>query len=118
MARSHEDRAMPFYSTVRGERFAFADLRELLAHASEEKSGDQLAGIAAPSERRRAAAKLALADVPLADIVAAPLLDDDVTRLIHETHDPAAFAAIRSNTVGSFRERLLADADAGSLRAA
>jgi ethanolamine ammonia-lyase large subunit len=108
---------MPYSATVRNERFVFANLRDLLAKANEEKSGDQLAVIAAHSERERVAAKLALADVLLADIVANPLIDDDVTTLIDQTHDRAAFAEIGSQTVGEFREFLLADAtDGGTLR--
>jgi ethanolamine ammonia-lyase large subunit len=98
------------------ERFHFADLRELFAKANEEKSGDQLAGIAAPSEQERVAAKHALADTTLEQIVANPLIDpdnDDVSRLILETHDKAAFAAIKSKTVGEFREFILADETSG-----
>src|SRR5262249_41475288 len=68
---------MPYSATVRGQRFTFADLRELLARANEEKSGDQLAGVAAANERERVAAKLALADVPLGEIVEHPLIDPD-----------------------------------------
>ena len=64
---------MPYQTTIRGERFVFADLRELFARANEEKSGDQLAGIAARSERERVAAKLVLADVTLGEIVDRPL---------------------------------------------
>jgi ethanolamine ammonia-lyase large subunit len=67
------------------ECFAFSDLRELFAKANEEKSGDQLAGIAAGSERERVAAKRQLADLPLAEIVGQPLIDpadDAVGRLI------------------------------------
>src|SRR5205807_6108719 len=91
------------------ERFLFADLRELLAKANEEKSGDQLAGIAAASERERVAAKLALADVPLKQIADTPLVEDDVTQLIADTLDRPAFDAYwASLTVGEFRERLLA----------
>ena len=71
---------MSYATTLRGERFVFADLRELLAKASEEKSGDQLAGLAARSERERVAAKLALADVPLGEIVDRPLIDPDARR--------------------------------------
>jgi ethanolamine ammonia-lyase large subunit len=101
---------MTFTHTLRGERFAFADLRALLATANEPKAGDALAGIAAPSERARAAAKLALADVPLHVIADNPVIDpdtDDVSRLVLDTHDRAAFARIRSQTVGEFREFLL-----------
>ncbi|MFZ0978183.1 MAG: ethanolamine ammonia-lyase subunit EutB [Candidatus Acidiferrales bacterium] len=95
------------------ERFAFSDLRDLFAKANEEKSGDQLAGIAARSERERVAAKRRLADVPLAEIVAQPLIDpatDDVTRLVLDTYDREAFAPLQSMTVGEFREYLLDDA--------
>src|SRR5262245_49261315 len=107
---------MPFTHTLRGERFTFPELRDLLAKANELKSGDQLAGIAAGSERQRAAAKYALADVPLAEIVAQPVIDpdtDDVSRFILANHDRGAFEAIRSLTVGEFREFLLADATDG-----
>lgn len=103
---------MPYHATLRHERFAFADLKDLFAKANEEKSGDQLAGIAARSERERVAAKIALAEVTLGEIAANPLVDpdgDDVSRLILETHDQAAFEEIRSLTVGEFRERLLDD---------
>jgi ethanolamine ammonia-lyase large subunit len=81
------------------ERFSFSDLWELFAKANEEKSGDQLAGIAARSERERVAAKRKLADLSLAEIVRQPLIDpsdDDVSRLILETFDKEAFAPIRS----------------------
>ena len=57
------------------ERFVFSDHRELFAKSNEVKSGDQLAGIAAGSERERVAAKRALADLPLAEIIAKPLIE-------------------------------------------
>ena len=53
------------------EQFVFRDLRDLLAKANEEKSGDQLAGIAARSERERVAAKRKLAGLSLGEIVRA-----------------------------------------------
>jgi len=98
------------------ERFHFRDLRELLAKANEEKSGDQLAGIAARTERERVAAKRQLADLPLAEIVEQPVIDpaeDEVSRLILDSHDRERFQAIRSMTVGEFREFLLDDATTG-----
>src|SRR5260370_32825588 len=94
------------------ERFAFSDLRELFAKANEEKSGDQLAGIAARSERERVAAKRKLADMTLDEIVRRPLIDpseDDVSRLILDTFDQEAFRSIASMTVGEFREFILED---------
>ncbi|HZU21764.1 MAG TPA: ethanolamine ammonia-lyase subunit EutB [Terriglobales bacterium] len=93
-------------------------LRELFAKANEEKSGDQLAGIAATSERERVQTKRALADVTLAEIAAHPLIDpddDDVSRLLLERHDQQGFAEIRSQTVGEFREFLLDDATSGEV---
>jgi ethanolamine ammonia-lyase large subunit len=111
---------MPYHATIRNESFTFANLRELLAKANEEKSGDQLAGLAATSARERVAAKWALADVTIGELVANPVIDpdqDDVSRLIAETQDRAAFAEIQSLTVGEFREFLLSErADEATLR--
>ena len=101
---------MPYHHTFRGERFTFADLRELFARANELKSGDCLAGIGARSERERVSAKCALADVTLGDIADQPLIDpdtDDVSRLILDAFDRDAFQPLRSWTVGELRERLL-----------
>jgi ethanolamine ammonia-lyase large subunit len=95
------------------EQFVFQDLRDLLAKANEEKSGDQLAGIAARSERERVAAKRKLADLSLDEIVRQPLLDpaqDEVSRLLLESHDVPRFQQIHSFTVGEFREWILDDA--------
>jgi ethanolamine ammonia-lyase large subunit len=92
------------------EHFHFSGLRELLAKANEEKSGDQLAGIAAASERERVAAKRTLADLPLIDLLNNPLIPpetDEVSRLILESHDSPAFQSLRHMTVGQFREFLL-----------
>src|SRR5579871_3481524 len=104
---------MAYQTTIRGEQFHFADLREVFARANEEKSGDHLAEVAARSERERVAAKLVLADVPLGDIVAKPLLDpdtDDVSRFLLDKLDHETFRSLRSLTVGEFREYLLDDA--------
>ena len=101
---------MAYQATIRSERFVFADLRELLGRASEEKSGDQLAGLAAHSHRQRAAAKVALADVPLVDFVNKPLLcpdDDAVSAAL--CHDAGQLGAWNSLTVGELRERVLGD---------
>src|SRR5579863_3058879 len=95
------------------EHFAFRDLRDLLAKANEEKSGDQLAGIAASSERERVAAKRELANLSLGNIVQQPLIDpsrDEVSRLLLESHDAKRFEPIQSMTVGEFREFILDDA--------
>src|SRR5207302_7578464 len=100
------------------ERFSFSDLRELYAKANEEKSGDQLAGLAARSERERVAAKQKLADLTLDEIVRQPLIDpdnDDVSRLLLDTFDRTSFDSLRSMTVGQFREYLLDDTTAVDL---
>ncbi len=103
---------MSHSATVGGERFAFADLRELLAKATPLRSGDQLAGLAAGSARERVAAQQALADLPLSVFLNQALVPyeaDAVTRLIIDSHDAAAFAPVSHLTVGAFREWLLAD---------
>ena len=103
--------------TLRSTRHVFADLKDLLAKAGEAKSGDILAGIAASSETERVAAKMVLADLPLADFIASPVIDpdtDEVSRLIHNDHDAIAFASMRSQTVGELREWLLEDTTDGA----
>jgi ethanolamine ammonia-lyase large subunit len=95
------------------EHFVFSDLRELFAKANEEKSGDQLAGIAARSDRERVAAKRKLADLALDEIVQNPLIDpdaDEVSRLLIDGFDHEAFQSLKSQTVGEFREYILDDA--------
>src|ERR1700758_2134822 len=99
------------------EQFHFSDLRELFAKANEEKSGDQLAGLAARSERERVAAKVVLADLTLQEIARHPVVDpdtDEVSRMILDRHDAQAFAPLRSLTVGEFREWVLDDATTGA----
>jgi ethanolamine ammonia-lyase large subunit len=102
---------MPAYrATLRGSTHTFADLRTLLAKASPARSGDELAGLAAASAVERVAAQHALAEVPLAQFLAEPVVpyeSDEVTRLILDTHDPAAFAPVAALTVGAFRDWLL-----------
>lgn len=109
-----------YTATLRSQRFHFSDLRELFARAGEEKSGDQLAGIAAKSGSERVAAQWALADVTLGEIHDHPLIDpacDDVSELLLSTLDITEFAPLRSKTVGELRELLLNDRSTGeSLR--
>ncbi len=104
---------MAFSSAVGAQRYHFSDLRELMAKATPERSGDQLAGIAAGSAAERVAARAALADLPLIALLRQPLVPyetDAVTRLIIDTHDSAAFAPVAHLTVGAFRDWLLSDA--------
>jgi ethanolamine ammonia-lyase large subunit len=98
---------------MRGESFAFADLREVFAKANESKSGDQLAGLSAGTERERVAAKLVLAELTLQEIVDYPLIDpdtDEVSRLILDQLDQSAFEPIRRMKLAEFREWILDDA--------
>jgi ethanolamine ammonia-lyase large subunit len=91
-------------------RYHFADLRTLLAKASPARSGDTLAGVAAESAEERVAAQMTLADLPLASFLTqavVPYEKDEVTRLIIDSHDAAAFRPIAHLTVGGFREWLL-----------
>lgn len=104
---------MSYHATLRGERFTFADLKELFGRANEEKSGDQLAGLAARNERERVAAKMALADVTLEEILHDPLIDpddDEVSRLILDTHAAEAFKEIGHLSLGEFRDFILDEA--------
>ena len=98
---------MGYRATLRGERFHFADLRELLAKANEPKSGDELAGIAAGSLRERVAAKLALAEVTLGELAERPVVEDELEASLLAAHDREAFAAIASSSVGELRDALL-----------
>ena len=101
------------YRAAIGQRaYVFPDLKALLAKASPIRSGDQLAGVAAGSLEEMMAARIALADVPLTDFlqdVFVPYDEDEVTRLILDTHDRAAFAPVSSLTVGAFRDWLCSE---------
>jgi ethanolamine ammonia-lyase large subunit len=101
-----------YSATIGSRRYGFADLKTLLAKASPARSGDQLAGIAADTGEERVAAQYALADLPLATFLSETVVSyerDEVTRLIIDSHDSAAFTPIAHLTVGGFRDWLLAD---------
>src|SRR5271170_1826332 len=111
--------------SIRGVTYSFEDLRTLLARASPARSGDELAGIAAASAAERVAAQMALADLPLSEFLneaVIPYEDDEVTRLIidshnGDSHDRDALAPIASLTVGEFRDWLLQEETTGDLLA-
>jgi ethanolamine ammonia-lyase large subunit len=102
------------YRHVVGPRtWVFADLKDLMAKATPPRSGDRLAGIAAASAEERAAARMALAELPLRRFLGEALIPyeaDEVTRLIVDTHDAASFAPVAHLTVGDFRDFLLSEA--------
>jgi ethanolamine ammonia-lyase large subunit len=99
-----------YAAPVGGTRYAFADLREVMAKATPPRAGDRLTGVAAATAQERVAARTVLADVPLErflEELLVPYEDDDVTRLVVDGHDARAFAPLRGLTVGAFREWLL-----------
>jgi ethanolamine ammonia-lyase large subunit len=98
--------------TLSHKTYDFQNLKNLLAKASPYRSGDELAGVSAESEEERVAAKLVLADIPLTQFLKEELIpydEDEVTRLIFDTHDKDSFKIISSFTVGEFREWLLSE---------
>jgi len=104
---------MVYRHTIDATTYVFDGLRDLLAKATPPRSGDRLAGIAADSAAQMIAARIALADVPLRQFLneaVIPYEDDEITRLIVDSHDGAAFARVASLTVGAFRDWLLSDA--------
>jgi len=110
-----------FRHTVGSQTYEFSDLKTLMARATPLRSGDLLAGVAAGNAQERVAAQMALAEVPLTRFLRdalVPYEDDEITRLIVDTHDVAAFAPLRHLTVGDFRNWLLSDAaDSATLAA-
>jgi len=102
----------PYAHTVDGSTHRFQDLCDLMAKATPARSGDVLAGLAAGSAQERVAAQMALADLPLRSFLndlLVPYERDEVSRLIVDSHDAAAFAPIAHLTVGDFRNWLLGD---------
>lgn len=100
----------PWSVSVGSTRYAFHSLAEVMARATPARSGDELAGVAARSMEERAAAQICLSEIPLTRFLSdllIPYEEDEVTRLIIDSHDPAAFAPVRDFTVGQFRDWLL-----------
>jgi ethanolamine ammonia-lyase large subunit len=112
---------MAYRTGIGAVTYTFADLATLLAKASPARSGDHLAGLAAESDEERMAARMALSELPLRAFLQEALVpyeSDEVTRLIIDSHDSAAFAPIAHLTVGEFRDWLLHETtDAGTLAA-
>jgi len=103
---------MGYRVAVGKQSYAFSDLKELMAKATSPRSGDRLAGLAADSMEEMMAARIALADLPLRTFLHEALIpyeQDEVTRLIVDGHDAAAFAGVASLTVGEFRDWLCSD---------
>jgi ethanolamine ammonia-lyase large subunit len=112
---------MNYAATLQGRNFNFRNLKTLMAKASPRRAADELAGLAADSEVERAIAQRVLAEVPLKTFIEEPLIapeHDEVSRLILDRHDAAAFAPVAALTVGEFRDWLLADSGDLSILAA
>ncbi|ATA23173.1 ethanolamine ammonia-lyase [Brenneria goodwinii] len=109
-----------YQTTLSHRSYRFNDLRELMAKASPARSGDVLAGVAAESAEERMAARMALADLPLDIFLQQALIpyeQDEVTRLIIDSHDREAFSLISHLTVGDFRNWLLSESTDSALLA-
>ena len=101
-----------------GETYEFADIKQLLAKANEEKSGDRQAGIAADSVAERVAARYVLAEVPLQVLrenPAVPYEEDEVTRVTQDQVNETVYDEIKGWLVGDFREWILADTTTGDM---
>nr|WP_218188102.1 ethanolamine ammonia-lyase subunit EutB [Desulfosarcina cetonica] len=100
---------MKYTIRLDGRHFDFKDLKTVMAKASPERSGDRLAGIAADTDLERVAAQMVLAEAPLTRFLEEPLIPyeiDEVTRLILDDFDDAAFTPIRHLSVGGLRDWL------------
>ncbi len=101
---------MAYRCTIATQTYAFADLRQVMAMASPARSGDYLAGVGAATAQQRMAARHVLAELPLKQFLTEALVpyeDDNITRLIIDSHDTLAFAPVAHMAVGDFRNWLL-----------
>jgi len=108
---------MSYAKTVAGHKYDFRDIKDVLARANEEKSGDALAGIAAASDRERVAAKEVLAEITMEALRREPVVphdEDEVTKFIDDNLDEVQFERIRNWTVAELRDFILADSPAGA----
>lgn len=99
-------------TTLFGKTYQFRDVKDVLAKANEDRSGDQLAGVAAENMAERIAAKQVLAEMTIADIRENPVVSyeqDEVTRIIQDAVNEAIYNEIRNWRMADFREWLLCD---------
>jgi ethanolamine ammonia-lyase large subunit len=102
-----------YRATLHGRSFAFGSVREVLAKASEVKSGDEMLGIAAESALERVAARYVLSELTLEEVRANPAIpyeEDEVTRVIEDAINDRIFDEVRGWTIGALREQLLSHA--------
>jgi ethanolamine ammonia-lyase large subunit len=108
---------MQLRATLRGVSYTFRDVKDVLAKANEEKSGDRLAGVAAESAAQRVAAKLVLSELTLADLYEHPVVpydEDAVTRLILDDLNRPIYESVKHWTVARLREHVLDDRVTGA----
>lgn len=100
-------------TTILGQTYSFKSLKEIMAKANEEKSGDELARVSAENMKERMAAKTVLSNITLADFRNYPLLEDEVARVIEESVEENVYREIRTWTVADLREYILNDETTG-----
>ena len=103
---------MKLKTTLLGKTYQFSSLKEVLAKANEEKTGDKLAGLAAETAQERIAAKVVLSAVTLSDLrsnPAVPYEEDEVTRIIQDDVNESVYQKIRNWTVAELREWILSE---------
>ncbi len=101
---------MRLKTVISGKTYQFKDVKDVLAKANEEKSGDILAGIAASSGTERIAAKEVLSNLLVSDLRENPVVpyeQDDVTRIIQDAVSEPIYNKIRNWTIGELREYIL-----------
>ena len=101
---------MKLKTTLLGKTYQFKSVKDVLAKANEEKTGDQLAGLAAETAQERVAAKVVLSEMTLQDLrenPAVPYEEDEVTRIIQDDLNIPAYEKMKGMTVGQFREWIL-----------
>jgi len=108
---------MNLKTKLSGHVYTFKSLKEVMAKANEEKSGDRLAGLSAQTAQERVAAKIVLSDITLADLrnnPAVPYEDDEVTRIIQDDINEPIYQSIRNWTVAELREWILSEQTTGA----
>ena len=108
---------MKLKTTLLGKTYVFQDLKEVLAKANEEKTGDKLAGLGAETARERVAAKVVLSAVTLHDLrenPAVPYEEDEVTRIIQDDVNETVYSRIKGWTVAELREWILSETTTGA----
>ncbi len=107
---------MKLQTTLLGKTYMFRDIKQVLAKANEEKTGDKLAGLAAETAQERVAAKVVLSALPLSALRENPVVpyeQDEVTRIIQDDLNEPVYRSIRNWTVAELREWLLSENTTG-----